>query len=661
MAVTTVSAQQHDLDSVKREFETEKNDTMRLVLAGRIARIYKEINPDSTYRYADIMLTQALKLKLPLEESSALGELGYALLNQGNYPRSLQVLLKAIALAEDPATEDVILPATIPPYDEYLDRHAPARMQRLSVQSKVIQFAAILYSNSQNYKKALSYIRAGVPLAKESGNMPILIINYITLGRTYMFLNELDSALQSFQTGRELALQSNDKQYLGSILLNMGRLYLNLKDPETAKDLFKKSLVESQENNYFRGAAASDLELAALYKISGQVDSSLYHIRHALSVANYLNAPDLSLRCYTALVDIYKNSNIDSTVKYQSLIIQINRETFNAKQAQQFQNIDYDEQQRVNEIEGAKKEFQVQLRTNILLGSTFTLFVIAFFLYRNNQTKQKAKQNIEKAYDQLKSTQAQLVQSEKMASLGELTAGVAHEIQNPLNFVNNFSEVNAELIAEMNTALAKGDTEEAKSIAASIAENESKIVFHGKRADAIVKGMLQHSRASSGLKEPTDINALADEYLRLAYHGLRAKDKSFNATMKTDLDPGLGKVNVVPQDLGRVILNLITNGFYAVTEKKKSAQNGYEPTVTVSTRRLGNGIKISVHDNGNGIPQSIVDKIFQPFFTTKPSGHGTGLGLSMSYDIVTKGHGGKIEVETSQGEGTSFTITIPNQ
>jgi signal transduction histidine kinase/ligand-binding sensor domain-containing protein len=268
---------------------------------------------------------------------------------------------------------------------------------------------------------------------------------------------------------------------------------------------------------------------------------------------------------------------------------------------------------------------------------------------------------IEKAYNDLKATQSQLIQSEKMASLGELTAGIAHEIQNPLNFVNNFSEINKELLNEMKEELEQGHIEDAKGIAKSVIDNEEKILFHGKRADSIVKGMLQHSRASSGVKEPTDINALADEYLRLAYHGLRAKDKSFNAGMKTELDPSLGKVNVVPQDLGRVILNLITNGFYAVTERKRSESNGYEPTVTVITKKAGDKVKITVKDNGNGIPQHILDKIFQPFFTTKPSGQGTGLGLSMSYDIVTKVHGGQIDVDTQPGQGTSFIITIPNQ
>jgi signal transduction histidine kinase len=271
----------------------------------------------------------------------------------------------------------------------------------------------------------------------------------------------------------------------------------------------------------------------------------------------------------------------------------------------------------------------------------------------NHRTKQ-----LQESIENLKATQTQLIQSEKMASLGELTAGIAHEIQNPLNFVNNFSEVNSELIAEMKQEIDNGNLNEVKAIANNIDENEQKIIFHGKRADSIVKGMLQHSRSSGSVKEPTDINALVDEYLRLAYHGLRAKDKSFNATMKTDFDETIGIINIIPQDVGRVILNLINNAFYVVDEKKKSGIEGYEPTVSVSTNKVGDKVLISVKDNGNGISQIIVDKIFQPFFTTKPTGQGTGLGLSLSYDIV-KAHGGELKVETREGEGAAFRIQLP--
>ncbi len=260
---------------------------------------------------------------------------------------------------------------------------------------------------------------------------------------------------------------------------------------------------------------------------------------------------------------------------------------------------------------------------------------------------------------ELKTMQNQLIHSEKMASLGELTAGIAHEIQNPLNFVNNFSEVNTELIDEMQHELNAGKKEEAIAISNDIKANEEKINHHGKRADAIVKGMLQHSRSSNGIKEPTNINVLADEYLQLSYHGLRAKDKTFNATLKTDYDENLSAINVIPQDIGRVILNLFTNAFYSVAEKKKQNIVGYEPTVSTSTKKAGNKVEIRIRDNGMGIPQKVMDKVFQPFFTTKPTGQGTGLGLSMSYDIITKGHGGELKAETKEGEFAEFVIILP--
>ena len=286
----------------------------------------------------------------------------------------------------------------------------------------------------------------------------------------------------------------------------------------------------------------------------------------------------------------------------------------------------------------------------------------------------RQKEELQQTLEELKSTQAQLIQSEKMASLGELTAGIAHEIQNPLNFVNNFSEVNKELLAEMRDEITKGNYHEVNALARDVEENEEKINHHGRRADAIVKGMLQHSRKSSGQKEPTDINALADEYLRLSYHGLRAKDKTFNATMNTDFDETIEKIDVIPQDIGRVLLNLFNNAFYATSQKQraetlkqKTDGEKYEPTVSVSTRKLNENVEICVKDNGGGIPQNIIDKIFQPFFTTKPTGEGTGLGLSLSYDII-KAHGGSLKVEALSGSpsqdgkapgGTEFVISLP--
>jgi signal transduction histidine kinase len=300
-----------------------------------------------------------------------------------------------------------------------------------------------------------------------------------------------------------------------------------------------------------------------------------------------------------------------------------------------------------------------------LVQNLASAFSTAYARYEDFNKLEAAKKQVDSTLNELQATQKQLIQSEKMASLGELTAGIAHEIQNPLNFVNNFSDVNTELIEELKNELKEGNTEEVIAIANDIKANEEKINHHGKRADAIVKGMLQHSRNTGNVKELTDIKMLADEYFRLAYHGLRAKDKSFNATLKTEYDEtlsadnaGIGKINIIPQDIGRVILNVITNAFYTVNEKKKLQGDAYEPTVFLFTKKTGDMVEISVKDNGNGIPQKVVDKIFQPFFTTKPTGQGTGLGLSLAYDIV-KAHGGELKVETTQNEGSTFVIQLP--
>ena len=337
------------------------------------------------------------------------------------------------------------------------------------------------------------------------------------------------------------------------------------------------------------------------------------------------------------------------------------------KKLQEFQVAGFNEQLRLRELEKEKIQTQSKIRTYAMLAGIGVFMLIAFLLYRNNRNRKKAnillqkqKEELQSTLSELKSTQAQLIQSEKMASLGELTAGIAHEIQNPLNFVNNFSDVSNELIEELiikNEKL-KIEDGEVKELLDDITQNLEKINFHGRRADAIVKGMLQHSRTTSGQKELIDINALCDEYLRIAYHGLRAKDDSFNVTMKTDFDQTIGKINIIPQEIGRVLLNLYNNAFYAVNAKKKQVADGYEPVVTVNSKKDDGKVVITVADNGTGIPQPIVDKIFQPFFTTKPTGQGTGLGLSLTYDII-KAHGGETKVETKEGEGSEFIIQLP--
>jgi two-component system, NtrC family, sensor kinase len=323
------------------------------------------------------------------------------------------------------------------------------------------------------------------------------------------------------------------------------------------------------------------------------------------------------------------------------------------------ENFAFDEQMRQQAILDRQDQYRNRVKMYGLVAVVAVFLVLAIILWRNNRHKQKANEQIQKTLAELKTTQTQLIQSEKMASLGELTAGIAHEIQNPLNFVNNFSDVNRELLAEMKEEIDKGDLEEVKAIANDLIQNEEKINHHGKRADAIVKGMLQHSQSGSANQEPTNINALADEYLRLSYHGIRAKDKSFNAEMITHFDAALPKVNAIPQDIGRVLLNLYNNAFYAVNQKQKTAGADYKPEVSVSTSVENGQVIIKVKDNGTGIPDAIKEKIMQPFFTTKPTGEGTGLGLSLTYDMVVKGHAGGIDVSSVEGEGSEFIVKLP--
>jgi signal transduction histidine kinase len=304
------------------------------------------------------------------------------------------------------------------------------------------------------------------------------------------------------------------------------------------------------------------------------------------------------------------------------------------------------------------EEVHIFARMAKVFQQTYTRFLDLQKAERQSRITEEQNRKLAESYQNLKSTQAQLIQAEKMASLGQLTAGIAHEIKNPLNFVNNFADISNELLEEMKEELDKGNTQDAKEIADDIIRNLEKILHHGRRADSIVKGMLEHSRSSDGHKESKDINALADEYLRLAYHGLRAKDKSFNATMNTEFDESIAKIDIVAQDIGRVILNLISNAFHEVNDCKDKMVDGYSPTVSVASKDLGDSIAIYVQDNGRGIPQDIQDKIFQPFFTTKPTGQGTGLGLSLSYDIV-KAHNGNLTVESKPGEGATFIMTLP--
>jgi len=666
--------QQNYIDSLKRELEINQNDTVKLFQLVLISEAYEETKPDSAFYYAKNELTLASELKFKLNEVIAMNEMAYALKNMGNYPASLQTYLLAKATAEDIKVEENILPDLYSHWKGFIRHPVTPRMIRFQILGLSHLGLGLLYETVNNTEKALFYGLQAVQNFEQAGNEYHLTSINMILGRVYLSLKKKDSALIFEQKAYNISIKSGYKNNLGGIFLNLGRIQLAMGNRPLAAEYFRKALTSSKEQGYLRGMVAGNLLLYDVCLLEGKKDSSLYFANTALSTAQYLNSLDLLLRVYTALAAFYRSAGKDdSTVKYQGAIIKINDSLFNSKQAQQFQNIDFGEQQRHLEIEAAKKAYRGRLQLYGLLTGLAIFILVAIILWQNNRNKQKAyvllknqkqetdfqKAKVEQTLEELKSTQSQLIQSEKMASLGEVTAGIAHEIQNPLNFVNNFSEVNTELIDEAGQEIDKGNISEAKKILNDIKENEEKINHHGKRADAIVKGMLQHSRSSSGVKEPTHINALAGEYLRLSYHGMKAKDKSFNATLKTDFDESIVKIEVIPQEIGRVLLNLYNNAFYAVSEKKKQVGGGsYEPTVSLSTKKINGKVEVRVIDNGNGIPQKVVDKIFQPFFTTKPTGQGTGLGLSLAYDII-KAHEGEIKVDTREGEFAEFVIQLP--
>lgn len=405
-------------------------------------------------------------------------------------------------------------------------------------------------------------------------------------------------------------------------------------------------------------------DLAKLYSILDKKDSVYKYASLAYEEARKINNPLVVQDASAFLADYYEPIDKAKALHYLRICNGIKDSISTMEQANQVYQLEWEQGRKAAEIEKARIANESKIRQNALLGSLTTVVLIAAIIFYNNVRKQKAnrmlaaqKSQLESTLENLKAAQSQLIQSEKMASLGELTAGIAHEIQNPLNFVNNFSEVSNELIEEMVQEANKGNIDDAKRIAEDVKKNLEKINQHGKRADGIVKSMLQHSQTSGGQKTLTDINQLCEEYLRLSYHGLRAKDKSFNTTIETHFEPGLN-VSVVPQEIGRVILNLVSNAFYAVNEKKNQNLPGYEPLVSISTKRIKDKLEISVADNGTGISSKVLAKVFQPFFTTKPTGKGTGLGLSLSYDIV-KAHQGEIKIETKDGEGTRFVVLLP--
>ncbi len=511
-----------------------------------------------------------------------------------------------------------------------------------------INLIGSIYFETGDYLKALDYFLQGLPMRQAGGDKWGEAGSLDNIGFTYLKLQQFDKAIEYCSLSLEISRSTSDIKGQANALRHLAEIYKQQGDYDRSVQFCNESLEIHKSGIEKKGEAEIFLLLADLEKSRTNRDSDkeLEFLLNANKIAEDIKAVDLLSKTQLALYEYYKRTeNYNEAIKNLELHINLEKEFHKKSIDQKISSLEI-----THKAEETKKEADAVRVQNEKLTKL-------------NKEIEQQKRKLEQTLADLKGAQAQLIQSEKMASLGELTAGIAHEIQNPLNFVNNFSDLNKELLAEMNVEIEKGNYEEVKTISKYITDNEEKINHHGKRADAIVKGMLQHSRAGSGKKESTDINALADEYLRLAYHGLRAKDKSFNAAIKTDFDESIGNINIIPQDIGRVILNLVTNAFYAVSEKKKLRPDShwdedYEPSVSVSTKKLEDKVEVKVADNGNGIPQKVLDKIFQPFFTTKPTGQGTGLGLSLSYDIV-KAHGGVLSVETEEGEGSEFVIQLP--
>lgn len=615
-----------------------------------LGKSYYIFSPDSSIIFSQQAYTLAVKLKRPYDMARALNILGNAYATVGDYAKGMQYYFQARRVFES---------------INYL-------------YGQVMEYNNIgaTYLEKFDYKNALPYlIKANKmwqsyasthKLVQSSQRQQQSIIN-INIAESYLFIHKIDSAERYLK----LCYADATKQGFATLIDNAERDFGEVEIERGNKAAALKYL-----NNAVKHSIAADdpqmlsmsyLSTSKLYHKFSQKDSAEFYAKKALETAVAGKYEQDVLNAGKALYTYYdEDNNLPDAYKYYKLATAARDSLYSQDREKQLLSLDFEEKQRQQEIADAQLQYRDQVRTYVFIVGLVILALLVFIFWRNGRHRQKAnrlllkqKSEIEQAMSQLKLTQKQLIQSEKMASLGELTAGIAHEIQNPLNFVNNFSEVSMELVDEMELELNNGDKVQAISIATDIKQNLEKIRHHGKRADGIVKGMLQHSRTGSTVKEPTDINALADEYLRLAYHGLRAKDKSFNAELVTNYNPGLPAINVLPQEIGRVLLNLYTNAFYAVHQRQQTAGEDYKPTVSVSTAVQDKQVIIAVKDNGMGMPDDVKDKIMQPFFTTKPTGQGTGLGLSLSYDIIVKGHGGKIDVETKENDHTMFIISLP--
>ena len=650
----SIDAQNSDneLIAFKKNLNEAKNDSSRYELAAQLSIRYRFSNIDSGLYYANYAYEISNRMKYPAGEATALNAKGFILLGAGDIPQALQNHLMALSILKNTTNKN----------EEAL----------------TLNMTGNVFMELGDYRKAINYYSLSKNLFTQVADERMIHNEISNIGNVYEMMGNLDSA-EVFQQQVLAFSKTRHQSNRGSIVLaemrdRLGNVEARLGKYDSALMHYRIGIQEALVATDIKNLSSNYLHIADLFNKLHQNDSAFYYARKAIETGKKVSFKKLLYQSTALLSDLFKlNHQPDSALVYSEMSNAVKDSLFGPKTFQKLQLITLNEEQRLRDMQDQKDKLQNSYRIAALITILSIFLLAAIILWRNNQHQKKAnrllskqkelistqRNDLEKTLNELKAIQAQLIQSEKMASLGELTAGIAHEIQNPLNFINNFSEVSAELATEMQLEIEKGNFEDAKMMATDMRKNMEKVVHHGKRADSIVKNMLQHSRIGSEQKELTDINSLLDEYLRLSYHGLRAKDKNFNANLQTNYDASLEKINIFPQELGRVFINLFNNAFYSVLQKKKFNDPGYEPLIIVSSKMNGNNIEIQIKDNGMGIPAKIMDKIYQPFFTTKPTGEGTGLGLSMSYDIITKAHNGTMEALTTEGQFAEFKITLP--
>jgi len=650
LIAASASAQRKKIDSLRLILCKTTTDTARLTVLKQLNYIYFTVNPDSCIYFAQQAYELSVKYNRIDDKAHALNSLANAYSVIGDFPKGLNFYFSAIrAYQLEGSTPGVVL--------EYNNIGA-SYVERLDYRGGLpyLLKAKNLWAKYLLTNKPADYTQ------KEQR----VIIN-INLGETYLYLHKIDSADFYLQLTYREAIKNNFVDILANTQRDLGELEAARGNKAAALSHYRDGITRAIATEDNEMLSISYLSVSRLYHHSLQQDSAEYYGEKALQAAQAGNYQQDALNAGKALYTLYdEDHNLPQAYKYYKLTTAARDSIYSQDRVKQLLSIDFEEKQRQQQILEAQLQYRQKIRTYVLIAGLVILLAFVLIIWRTSRHRknantllQKQKQEIEHTLDKLQVTQNQLVQSEKMASLGELTAGIAHEIQNPLNFVNNFSDVSYELLNEMREDLKRGNQESALEIADDVQKNLFKIRHHGQRADAIVKGMLQHSQVGSGTKELIDINALSDEYMRLAYHGLRSKDKSFQSELLTHFETRQLKINALPQEIGRVLLNLFNNAFYAVNARKKTAEAGYEPKVWLTTSCQDQQVTISVKDNGAGIPEAIRDKIMQPFFTTKPTGEGTGLGLSLTYDMVVKGHSGTIKVNSTEGQGSEFLVTLP--